>query len=230
MSAPTPLTLESVQKNVVGAIRDTEKSFTKLRDAGKECAALFVTRDAMVAQKVAIEGWIMDGIHRDSRKLLATKIDRTDKSDAAESVRKGKAALRSKISVYWTRLLDYAFPPAKTEKGAQAGKSTASKATESKTETATDEATESETVQQRMPTPEEIQRDLFQGTLTRVVDAIRLARECENPPENVDMVQAIQFLLGAEAMLAGNAKEAARIAQGLTKNVKAPKAEPAAAK
>lgn len=222
MSTPTPLTLQTVQKDVIGAIRATENAGMKLRKAGTECATLFVTREEMVKQKDAIEGWIRTAIRADD--VLAVEIDRKDKSDKAMQSRAAKLAARSKISVYWTRLLDYAFPPAKTEKGAQTAKATTSKATDE----VADEATESETVQQRMPTPEEIQRDLFQGTLTRVVDAIRLARECENPPENVDMVNVVQFLLGAEAMLAGNVAEAERIVKGLAKNVKAPKAEPAA--
>ncbi len=220
---PTPLTLQTVQKDVIGAIRANERAGTKLREAGTECAALFVTRDAMVEQKEAIEGWIRTAIGADN--VLSVKIERDDKSDKAMQARAAKLAARSKISVYWTRLLDYAFPPAKTEKGAQTAKATTSKAPSE----VAPEATESETVQQRMPTPEEIQRDLFQGTLTRVVDAIRLARECENPPENVDMVNVVQFLLGAEAILAGNVAEAERIVKGLSKNVKAPKAEPAAA-
>ena len=222
MSTPTPLTLQTVQRDVIGAIRATERAGTKLREAGSECATLFVTREEMVKQKDAIEGWIRTAIGADD--VLSVKIERDDKSDKAMQARAAKLAARSKISVYWTRLLDYAFPPAKTEKGAQTAKATTSKATDEEA----DEATESETVQQRMPTPEEIQRDLFQGTLTRVVDAIRLARECENPPANVDMVNAVQFLLGAEAMLAGNVAEAERIVKGLAKNVKAPKAEPAA--
>ena len=225
MSTPTPLTLQTVQKDVIGAIRANERAGTKLREAGTECAALFITREEMVKQKEAIEGWIRTAIGADD--VLSVKIERDDKSDKAMQARAAKLAARSKISVYWTRLLDYAFPPTKTEKGAQTAKATTSKATTSK---ATDEATESETVQQQYtPTPEEIQRDIFQGILTRVMDAIRLARECETPPENVDMVNVVQFLLGAEAMLAGNVAEAERIVKGLAKNVKAPKAEPAAA-
>ena len=226
MSTPTPLTLQTVQKDVIGAIRANERAGTKLREAGTECAALFITREEMVKQKDAIEGWIRTAIGADA--VLAAVIERTDKSDKAMQARAAKLAARSKISVYWTRLLDYAFPPAKVEKGAQTAKATTSKATDEVTETATETATD-EPPQNYAPTPEETQRDLFQGTLTRVVDAIRLARECENPPENVDMVNVVQFLLGAEAMLSGNVKEAERIVKGLAKNVKAPKAEPAAA-
>ena len=225
MSTPTPLTLQTVQKDVIGAIRATERAGVKLRDAGTECAALFVTREEMVAQKEAVEGWIRIGIGADD--VLSVEIDRKDKSDKAMQSRAAKLAFRSKVAVYWARLLDYAFPPAKVEKGAQTAKATTSKATTSK---ATDETTESETVQQQYtPTPDEIQRDIFQGTLTRVVDAIRLARECENPPVGVDMVQAIQFLLGAEAMLAGNVVEAERIVKGLAKNDEEPKQQLAAA-
>ena len=105
-------TMKTLSNLLVKAVQGTENVNGKWFMVGDAARAWYGTEDKLVADRTWVEGIIVSGLSADQRAALAvSKTDMKGKDEAFKTLRKNA---QSAVSVYWSRVLKYAFPKEKT--------------------------------------------------------------------------------------------------------------------
>ena len=182
-----------LSKAIADAVK-TEKSATnKWHNAGQVAKAYYADRSAMEADKEVVCGFIISAFSKAEQKTLNATFERDDKSPETLVLKAVKKNLQTKISVYWSRLLNYAFPPEKVSRAPQ----------QANAESA--ESAESEAPSEKVSTtPEKAPSEAKTESMADAISAmIEKLQKMENPPSGVDVPQAIKHLNLAKSFLRG---------------------------
>ena len=184
------ITPDLLSKAISDAVKTEEAATNKWKNAGSVAKSFYVDRSLMEADKEAVCGFIISAFSKAEQKTLNDTFERGDKSPETLVLKAVKKNLQTKISVYWSRLLNYAFPPEKVSRAPQQANAESAESEEASEEVST--------IPEKAPS--EAKTESMAETITAMVEKLQ---KMENPPSGVDVSQAIKHLNLAKSFLRG---------------------------
>jgi hypothetical protein len=109
-------TYQQVTTSTIEALRASNNAENKLQQAGENVRAFYVTREAFREVKKQFEAdAIIPALDKKYQQALAYTIERADKSEQADVLRKAKATARGFVASYFSKIENHAFPKDKVE-------------------------------------------------------------------------------------------------------------------
>lgn len=184
------ITPDLLSKAISDAVKTEEAATNKWKNAGSVAKSFYVDRSLMESDKEAVCGFIISAFSKAEQKTLNDTFERGDKSPETLVLKAVKKNLQTKISVYWSRLLNYAFPPEKVSRAPQQANAESAESEEASEEVST--------IPEKAPS--EAKTESMAETITAMVEKLQ---KMENPPSGVDVSQAIKHLNLAKSFLRG---------------------------
>jgi hypothetical protein len=109
-------TYQQVTTSTIEALRASNNAENKLQQAGENVRAFYVTREAFREVKKQFEAdAIIPALDKKYIQALSYTIERADKSEQADVLRKAKATARGFVASYFSKIENHAFPKDKAE-------------------------------------------------------------------------------------------------------------------